>query len=380
MILERLCLRHEVTLVGLAWNADDSVILGQWRSKVSSVYIVWHGRIRQLRGLLGDPLRSLQEMVSTSPRFARCVREQLVTAELSGRPYDVVHIEHFRGAVAANLFQGLDAHVVYDAVDCLTALAEQAQAFGVDRRVRIVAGIERGRTQRAEDRLIEQASFISVVAERDRIAMVRDRPIKNVVVIPNGVERAVARPAPLSDVPRAVFTGKLSYHANQAALKWLLDGIWPQVRQALPTAELTIAGADPPEWVLQATHTAGVILIANPPNMSSVLRTARVAVAPITYSVGIQNKVLEAMGAGLPVVASSSAAAGLGTTTPPGVTVADTTNEFASEIVRLLREDTYAESLRREGYDYVMRNHDWDDVVRAFERLYAPSAILARAT
>jgi polysaccharide biosynthesis protein PslH len=378
MILERLCAKHDVTLVGLAWSATDAEILGLWRSKASTVHVVPHGRTGQLGGLLGDPFRSFQEMVSTSPRFAHCVRKQIAAAEMAGRPYDVVHIEHFRGAVAANLFQGLDAHVVYDAVDCLAALAQQAQMFGVDRRVRIVAGLERTRTQRAEDRLIDQASFISVVAERDRMAMVRGRAIENVVVIPNGVESAVVRLGPLPDLPRAVFTGKLSYHANQAALKWLLDSIWPQVRRALPTAELTVAGADPPEWVRQATRAAGIILIANPPDMPSVLRTARVAVAPITYSVGIQNKVLEAMGAGLPVVASSSAAAGLGNSIPPGIAVADTAEAFASEIVRLFREDTYAESLRREGFDYVMKNHDWDEVVRAFERLYVPSTVAAK--
>ena len=378
MILERLCARNDVTLVGLAWGADDARALELWRGKASAVHVVPHGRMRQLGGLLGDPLRPFQEMVSTSPRFARCVRKQLALAKLGGRPYDVVHIEHFRGAVAANLFHGLDAHVVYDAVDCLTALAEQAQAFGVDHRVRIVAGLERGRTQRAEDRLVDQASFVSVVAERDRIAMVRNRPIENVIVIPNGVERAVARPGPLPDLPRAVFTGKLSYHANQAALKWLLDSIWPQVRRAMPTAQLTVAGADPPEWVRQATRAAGIILIANPPDMPGVLRTARVAVAPVTYSVGIQNKVLEAMGAGLPVVASSSAAAGLGKSMPPGIAVADSADVFASEIVRLFREDTYAESLRREGFDYVVKNHDWDEVVRVFERLYAPGIAAAR--
>jgi len=378
MIIERLCARHEVTLLGLAWNAEDARVLDTWRTRASAVHIIPHGHIRQLGGLLGSPLRPFQEMVSTSPEFALTLRRLLATAEEAGRRFDAVHIEHFRGAAAAGLGRDIEARVIYDAVDCLAALAAQACTHGVQSSVRIMARAEIWRTRRAEDRLIDAADVVSVVAERERAAMVRGRLCEHVVVIPNGVERAVSRPGRLPDLPRVVFTGKLSYHANQAALKWLFDEVWPRVLRLRPAAELTIAGADPPQWVREASRAAGIVLIANPPDMAGVLRTARVAVAPVTYSVGIQNKVLEAMGAALPVVATSSAAAGLGRQAPPGIAVADTAQAFAAEVARLLHDDRYAEALRREGFDYVMQHHDWDDVVRAFEQLYVPAAAAAR--
>ena len=246
-------------------------------------------------------------MVSTSPDYARRIRVLIQDAIATGRPYDAVHIEHFRGAVAADLFQPLDARVVYDAVDCLAALAEQAQKHGPRRAVRLVAAAERWRTRRAEDQLLDYADTVSVVAERDWAAMIRDRRIANVVVVPNGVERSPLGPGRLPDRPRAVFTGKLSYHANQAAAQWLLEEIWPLVRREMPAAELTIAGADPPAWLRETASRQGAKLIANPPDMDDVIRAARVAVAPIVYSVGIQNKVLEAMAAGRPVVTTTSA-------------------------------------------------------------------------
>lgn len=378
MILERLCARHDVTLLALAWDAQDVCTLNRWRAKAHEVHIVDHGRRQQLRGLLGNPLRPFQAMVSTSPEFARTLRSLILDAKRAGRPFDSVHIEHFRGANAANLAEGLDAHVVYDAVDCLSVLAEQARTGAIDRKVRLVAGTERWRTRRAEDLLIDRADFIAVVAERDRTAMVRERSLEHVVVIPNGVERAVSRPGRLTEIPRVVFTGKLSYHANQAALRWLVEDIWPRVRQSVAAAELTVAGADPPEWLRRAAGSTGISVVANPPDMNIVLRSARVGVAPMTYSVGIQNKVLEAMGAALPVVATRSAVAGFGPESVPGIAVADDAADFATQISRLLLDDRYAEALRRGGFDYVMKHHNWDEVALAFEQLYVPASAAVR--
>lgn len=377
-ILERLCDRHDVTLLGLAWNDSDREALVRWRGRTESVHIIPHPRLTQLRGLVGNPLRPFQQMVATSPEFASRIRVLIQDAVEDGRPYDAVHIEHFRGAAASDLIRGLNAHVVLDAVDCLAELAAQAQRNGSRWTVRAVAAAESWRTRRAEDRLLDVADVVTVVAERDWAAMTRDRMLDNVLVVPNGVERSHLGLGRLPGARRAIFTGKLSYHANEAALRWLLDDIWPLVKDRVPEAELTIAGDEPPGWLRKAAAGREFVLVANPPEMEPLIRNARVAVAPIVYSVGIQNKVLEAMAAGRPVVTTGSAADGFGYETVPGIACADSTEAFAAEVVRLFCNDDYAESLREEGYRYVMSYHDWDLVVRMFEELYGGIATPAK--
>jgi glycosyltransferase involved in cell wall biosynthesis len=377
MILERLCRRNDVTLVGLAWSTADEQALAEWIGKAQDVHIIPHPRRQQFAGLLGNPIRPFQVMVSTSSAFAQHIRQLIQQADDQGRPYDAVHVEHLRGAAAADLRSGLNARVVYDAVDCLAELAHLAQHHSPCRSVRIVARSEEWRTRRAEDHLLRFADVITVAAERDRQAMLRDGVHEHVLVIPNGVERACAIGS-LPDAPQAVFTGKLSYHANQAAVRWLLDHVWPRVQRGIPSAGLTIAGADPPNWLRERAQQLGVELVANPDAIDPIIRSARVAIAPVIYSVGIQNKILEAMAAGRPVVTTSSGASGFQPGVLQALALADTSCAFAAEIIHLCISDRYAETLRQRAYQYVARHHDWDAVTRRFESLYETHAMAVK--
>lgn len=336
-----------------------------------------HPRSSQLAGLLGDPLRPFQVMFSTSPTFAARIRQLIRQANDQGFPYAAIHVEHLRGAAAANLWRGINARVVYDAVDCLAELAHLAHQYSPSRTVRLASRTEEWWTRRSEDQLIRLADVVTVAAECDRQAMLRNGAHDHVLVIPNVVVRTDGVGS-LPEVPRAVSTGKLSYHANQAAIRWLLDQIWPRVQRGIPDAHLTIAGADPPNWLRERADRQGIDLIANPVAIDPNIRSARVALAPITYGVGIQDKILDAMAAGRPVVTTPSGASGFKPGALQAIACADTPSSFAADIIHLCIDDRYAETLRQRAYQYVTRHHDWDAVVRGFESLYEPSAITAR--
>jgi glycosyltransferase involved in cell wall biosynthesis len=374
-ILEELARRHAVTLVGLAWNDEDVASLEAWRSSGVEVHIVDHRRRAQLGALARHPYRPLQGSISRSATFARTVRELIWRARAAGRPFDALHVEHYRAASAVDLFQPIEGvRVVYDAVDCLAALAELTSAHSPNAFVKRLARLEAGPTRDEEDALLMQADAITVVAERDRAAMLRGRHMDHVHVVPNGVDPS-PQPATLTRDPVAVFSGKLSYHANQAAVSWLLADIWPEVRRLAPDARLCVAGADPPRWLVDASGRDGVEIIANPRDMTAVLAASRVAVAPVVYSVGIQNKVLEAMAAGLPVVATRSAGAGLLPPSSGTFALADEPFAFAGEVARLLDDDAAAMELGRNGHEYVRRYHSWTGVVDRFEQLYLNSPV-----
>ena len=168
-ILERIAESHDTTLLALAWDDTDSQALAEWSEQGHHVVTVPHHKGRQLLGAIGHPRRPLQQMVSTSRRFASQARSLIQGARRDGEPYDAIHVEHFRGAVALDLESGLDARVVYDAVDCLADLARLARKHNPDRRVRLVAGYEEGPTRSAERRILERADVVTVVSERDRI-------------------------------------------------------------------------------------------------------------------------------------------------------------------------------------------------------------------
>lgn len=369
MLLEELVGTHQVSVFALAWNDDDREALESWSSRGVTVRITAHTKRAMMRAAVTRPRRPLQRLISTSAMLARAVRQELASARDTGVPYDVVHIEHLRGAAAVDLLSGLGTRTVLDAVDCIAELARLTQQHGSSVVTRVLARAEEAPTRRYETHLIQAVDAVTVVAERDRAALNHSATGARIEVIPNGVT-CLPSPSSITEDPVVIFSGKLSYHANQAAARRLLDGIWPRVRMAIPEARLIIAGADAPRWILNHHGCHGIAVHDGPRDLMSLIASARVSVAPIAYSVGIQNKILEAMACGIPVVATSSAMNGLLPAAGGTLLQADDDDQLARHIAQLLSDTALTHALGRAGYDYVAAHHSWASVAHAFERLY----------
>ncbi len=368
-LLEELSRRHEIELIALAWDDSDRQALADWYERGLGIHSIDHTMTARMRGLAGSPLRPLQQMVSASKSFATIARGIIHRASTNGRPFDVVHVEHLRGAAAIDLTAGLPVRTVFDAVDCIAELARLTAAQANSTFTRQVARFELARTVGYEHALVRAADVVTVVAERDRRGLQAAQRYDHIEVVPNGV-RALDQPVPLTDEPIAVFTGKLSYHANQAAVRALLDNLWPHIKGRVPEARLVIAGASPPQWLIRRQGRLGVSVVANPAEMAPIIASSRVALAPMTYSVGIQNKVLEAMGCGVPVVATSQAVSGLRSGDQNVCLQADAADAFVELTVRALSDAAFSRELGVNGHRFVRQHYSWDAAARAFEALY----------
>jgi glycosyltransferase involved in cell wall biosynthesis len=119
---------------------------------------------------------------------------------------------------------------------------------------------------------------------------------------------------------------------------------------------------------LARRHPGRVVVTGHVPDVRPHLARATLAVFPLRYAVGVQNKVLEAMASGLPVVTTPIASS----TVPQGpVLVGSTAADVASHVLRLLGDGTLARRLGAEGRDHVAREHTWDSAVSRLEAVYA---------
>ncbi len=213
---------------------------------------------------------------------------------------------------------------------------------------------------RIERRALESFDTVSVVSEQDarRLASLDDsRTHPEVLVCPNGWDPSP--PIPMGDEPVVAFVGLMGWAPNADAAGWLAGEVWPHVRAASPRARLMIIGRDPTPEVRNLA-AEDITVTGSVPEIRPHLARARVAVAPLRAGGGSRLKILEALDAGRPVVATTIGAEGLERFTGQGLQVADDAKVFAATLVELLEDRERAENLGKLGNAAVGSSFSWD--------------------
>jgi glycosyltransferase involved in cell wall biosynthesis len=197
--------------------------------------------------------------------------------------------------------------------------------------------LEARRTRRWEAAIMMRADHLVTLTERDRDIACALSGRRDVTV------RYPTTSATTDDLRHArgpvkpgsvVFVGQMSRRENEDAAVWFIDSVWPEVVRACPHARLTIAGADPSPQ-LYRRQNAHVSVTGYIENISEVLGTAALSVAPLRMGSGIKMKVVQSIEAGVPTVATPVGAEGVRPS--PLLHVADTVGSFASTCIRLLK-------------------------------------------
>jgi glycosyltransferase involved in cell wall biosynthesis len=324
--------------------------------------------------LTGVPLQSLYCWI---PGLSEAIFKYIVA-----HPVDLIHIEHLRGSSYASSLKShlerekLKIPIIWDSVDCISLLFEQAIQHSRSGFGKWVTRIELPRTKRYEAYLSHQFDRVLITSYLDKMAFEHlsgDAWENNLAVVANGVDVEYFTPAELHNPNETIiFSGKLSYHANVTAALFLVHEIMPIVWQKRPEVCVQLVGKDPHPSIHNLTDKEPRVCITGTvPDIRPYLQRADVAVAPILYGAGIQNKVLEAMACGIPVVASPQAISALSDLrVGEDILVASNPEDYANSIIELLEDRKRSEQIGQNGRDYVLRCHNWIDVVEGLEHIY----------
>ncbi len=294
--------------------------------------------------------------------------KRMVAGAVRDERFDVVHIEHLRAAHFATACGGLP--VVFDSVDCLTGLFAQMARSKKKPVGKLVMREEAWKLRRYEPRALAKFDRLVITSETERDELTALDPALQIDVLPNGVDTDYFAPGCGEKSPhRIVFSGKMSYHPNAEAALWFAHNVFPSVRRGHADAEFVIVGSNPPAEVKRLAEEPGINVTGYVDDIRGHLDGSCVAVAPMRVAVGVQNKVLEAMAMGLPVVATTIAARALGRDCP-GVIQADSAQATIGEVMRTLDDAALAEQIGRDGRDEVVRNFSWQSSVDKLEAIY----------
>lgn len=294
----------------------------------------------------------------------------LQTLVASGR-FDILHLEHLRGAVLADGLKGLP--IIFDSVDSITYLFEQARQHAPHWRQRLLAALDLARTRHYESQLPLRVAHTLVTSPIDKRAFAQLNPATDsrISILPNGVDLDYFRPTPTPRDPATIlFSGKLSYHANLAAALFLAQSIMPFVWEKRPDARLILAGKDPAPTLHALTIDSRVTVTGYVPDLRPYFARATVAAAPLRYGAGVQNKVLEAMASGLPVVATPPVLGALQAEPGRHLLIGDSPQQLADHLLTLIKQPTLQQTLSEAARHYVEAHHDWATIARELVAVY----------
>lgn len=158
--------------------------------------------------------------------------------------------------------------------------------------------------------------------------------------------------------PMIVFTGAMDYWPNVDAVTWFAADILPRLKQLWPALRFYIVGRSPSPAVL-ALASAEVIVTGTVDDVRPYLQYATVVVAPLRVARGIQNKILEAMAMGRPVVASQSCVDAIDDLAGGELVSANSAEDFVREVNALLGSTERCSAMGLAGRNRVLQSYSW---------------------
>lgn len=368
-------LGHEVEVFTLGSNRQDMIDAQALNSNCSEVHYhvqpVW---LSLLNSAFAVPSKHpLQTVYSWQEGLA----QKLLNC-VSQKEVDIVHVEHLRGSRYGSFIKSKipTFPVVWDSVDCISHLFQQAAGNSTSFFGKFVTRFELPRTKSAEGNLVCKFDHVLVTSSTDKDALLdlvpNGKKSSPISVIPNGVDLDYFHPN--SDIKRdtatIVFTGKMSYHANISMARYLISEIMPLVWKARPETHLFIVGKNPPSDIKSFDANPSITVTGTVEDIRPYLWRATVSVVPLLYGAGIQNKILEAMATGTPVITTSRTLSALQAIPGKHLLVANDPSEFAKNILHLINNRLHMNELGSSGMTYVRSMHNWNSIANQMTDIY----------
>ena len=184
---------------------------------------------------------------------------------------------------------------------------------------------------------------------------------------PNGVDADYFSPVDeLYDADTISFIGRMDYYPNQECMARFCKEAWPLLKAHRPKMKLLIVGADPSPEMRALGQLPGVTVTGSVPDVRPYIRASALMVAPLAIARGTQNKILEAMAMGVPVVTSRVAAGGVDAEADAHLLVADSASDITQAILRIAENPDERGRLAAAGRQRMLSHHAWP---RSMQRL-----------
>jgi len=354
-LLRHLSEKHEVDLA-TRYELSEEALLEDLRPLCRSVHPYPYRTVAK-RSLF-DKLALIANYLS----FSRSADELITHGN-----YDLVQVEWVEAAI---LIKKRSTPLLLDAHDVMAKPFARAAALK-DGFSGMIAALVAAAVKAVELSIMRRFERIITLSDFDRDYLRNLWPAAPVVSIPipAGLDITVRE---YRRVPGTVlFLASYKYRpVNVAAALWFYREVFPLVKAHVPDACFVIAGYGPPEELRDLAADPNVRVTGFVDDLDRCHKEAAVFVAPILTGGGIIVKLLDALAAGTPTVATTFGNEGVGALAGRDLLVADDPPEFAAAVVSLLQDRVYAEQLGRNGREFVQANYGREAIMVRLDALY----------
>jgi sugar transferase (PEP-CTERM/EpsH1 system associated) len=232
-------------------------------------------------------------------------------------------------------------------------------------------GLEAKKLRKYEKRFAQQFNYCTVTTSGELEEYERLNVGVPSTVIPNGVD--FQNPSHRdNDKSRVIaFVGRMDYFPNIDGMLYFVREIFPRIRRIVPSAELKIIGSNPNASIRELSSIPGITVTGHVPEVGSFLQDAAVSVAPLRIARGTQNKILESMALGVPVVATPIAAKGVQAVPNKHLLVAEDPEDFARQVINIFENHALRRDLTESARRRIEKVHSWQGSMAILDDILA---------
>lgn len=357
---------HEITVASLARTqaeADEAEGLGEYCSKrlveVIDDRAVWPRMVAWL-----PTTRPSSFGYFYSPRLKR-----RIDAEMANNTYDLifVHCSSVAPYVA-------DTRARVKIIDFGDMDSQKWREYSHYRAFPLSAGfwLEAVKLERTE-RLLAGKFDLATCTTRAEMDSLRELGASGSTAwFPNGVDAEFFKPSGIEYEPDLItFVGRMDYFPNQQAVTKFCADVLPRIQDQRPGTRFEIVGADPSIEISALAKLPCVTVTGSVPDVRPYITRAALTTAPLQIARGTQNKILESMAMGVPVVCSRQASGGVDAVAGEHLLVYDTNDQLVDAVLGVLASRELRQRLAASGRDRVLANHSWLSSVQRLDALIA---------
>lgn len=222
--------------------------------------------------------------------------------------------------------------------------------------------IEYNKMKKYEKKCMNIFNAQTVISERDKKYLQSISQKSNIYVVGNGVDTDYFAPNIVELKNNICFVGSMQYVPNIEAVTYFINDIFPIIKKSIPDAKFRIIGANPkPALYELAAKYEGIEVTGRVDDTRKYMKDCKVSVCPTKIAGGVQNKILEAMSMGIPVVTTTEGSQGINTSSDI-LPVATSKEDFAEKVINIMINQQLRESISKQSREFILNNFSWDSV------------------